>query len=163
MKIGIAVFGFCRPEALKTTLEALARNHGADELPLHVFVDAPRKESQRLLVESTEKVAREAGGFAAIEVTRAQQNQGLAGSIRKGVRQLLQTYDALIVLEDDMLTSPWFLTYMKEGLELYYDRPEVASLHGYIYPHGKTLPRSFFIRGADCWGWATWKDRFELF
>src|SRR5262249_20857247 len=27
---------------------------------------------------------------------------------------------------------------------------------GYCYPTGEPLPETFFLEGADCWGWATW-------
>jgi hypothetical protein len=27
----------------------------------------------------------------------------------------------------------------------------------------RTLPQTFFLRGADCWGWATWKRGWDLF
>ena len=39
---------------------------------------------------------------------------------------------------------------------------QVASIHGYIYPIDG-LPETFFIRGADCWGWATWKRAWNIF
>ncbi|HIP60848.1 MAG TPA: hypothetical protein EYH01_10525 [Campylobacterales bacterium] len=46
---------------------------------------------------------------------------------------------------------------------MYIDEMKVASIHGYIYPISDGLPETFFIKGADCWGWATWKDRWEIF
>ncbi len=27
----------------------------------------------------------------------------------------------------------------------------------------KNLPETFFIQGADCWGWATWKRAWDIF
>ena len=37
------------------------------------------------------------------------------------------------------------------------------SVHGYIYPIKKSLPDTFFIKGADCLGWGTWKRGWDLF
>jgi putative methyltransferase (TIGR04325 family) len=51
---------------------------------------------------------------------------------------------------------------MNEGLEIFEDDEKVISIHGYIY-NIKELPEIFFIRGADCWGWATWKRGWDLF
>jgi len=51
---------------------------------------------------------------------------------------------------------------MNDALEMYYENRKVASIHGYIYPIDK-LPNRFFIKSADCWGWATWKDRWDIF
>ena len=68
----------------------------------------------------------------------------------------------MIVLEDDLVTSTHFLQYMNDGLNIYSNDERVASIHGYVYPIDG-LPETFFMRGADCWGWATWKDRWAMF
>jgi hypothetical protein len=39
----------------------------------------------------------------------------------------------------------------------------VISIHGYVYPVRDKLPETFFLRGSDCWGWATWKRGWDLF
>ena len=52
---------------------------------------------------------------------------------------------------------------MNEALELYENTLEVISIHGYMYPVKETLPESFFIKTADCWGWGTWKRGWDLF
>jgi hypothetical protein len=69
----------------------------------------------------------------------------------------------VIVLEDDLMTSPYFLKFMNEGLEFYKDNEQVISIHGYIYPIKAKLPETYFIRGADCLGWATWRRGWDLF
>ena len=35
----------------------------------------------------------------------------------------------------------------------------VASIHGYCYPikFKKNNEETFFLKGADCWGWGTWR------
>ena len=67
------------------------------------------------------------------------------------------------MLEDDLLTSPYFLDFMNEGLSIYEEDEKVISIHGYVYPISEKLPETFFLRGADCWGWATWKRGWDLF
>ena len=62
-----------------------------------------------------------------------------------------------------MVTSPYFLRYMNEALEYYACAEEVASIHGYVYPVPERLPETFFLRGADCWGWATWRRAWPTF
>jgi hypothetical protein len=32
-----------------------------------------------------------------------------------------------------------------------------------VYPIKQKLPDTFFLRGADCWGWATWKKGWKYF
>jgi hypothetical protein len=79
------------------------------------------------------------------------------------VTSVCNEYGRAIVLEDDLVTSRWFLTYMNSALDLYADDPRVASIHGYCYPVTQTLPETFFLRGADCWGWATWSRAWRTF
>jgi hypothetical protein len=52
---------------------------------------------------------------------------------------------------------------MNDALEFYKDENKVISIHGYIYPIKSELPETFFIKGADCWGWATWKRGWDIF
>ena len=72
---------------------------------------------------------------------------------------------SVIVLEDDLITSTYFLKYMNTGLSLYENETNVASIHSYFYPVNRIdqLPNYFFLKGADCWGWGTWRDRWDLF
>ena len=62
-----------------------------------------------------------------------------------------------------MIVSPHFLSYMNDGLQKYQHEDKVISIHGYVYPTKKDLPQTFFLRGADCWGWATWRRGWDLF
>jgi len=160
----IAVFAFNRPEHLYRTLSALAANDLAAESDLAIFCDGPRNDAEKLRTEAVRKTARAASGFKSLAVIEQDVNQGLAPSIISGVTRMVEQYGAVIVLEDDLVTSPYFLRYMNDGLELYADNPKVASIHGWCFPHDvKDAPETFFLRGADCWSWATWKRAWALF
>lgn len=74
----------------------------------------------------------------------------------------MNEYGKIIVVEDDILTSPYFLNYMNDALDMYERDEDVACISAYTYPI-KTDKQSFFIKGADCWGWATWKRGWECF
>jgi hypothetical protein len=75
----------------------------------------------------------------------------------------MNKHKKIIVLEDDLLTSPFFLKYMNAALDLYEEETEVISIHGYLYPLQGMVPNTFFIKGADCWGWGTWQRGWNLF
>src|SRR3546814_16835656 len=70
---------------------------------------------------------------------------------------MLEQHEAVIVIEDDLLLSPYFLKYMNDALYHYRDDQRVASIHGYSLPPDRPLPETYFLKGADCWGWATWR------
>jgi hypothetical protein len=128
-----------------------------------VFADGACCTDDESMVTAARCVAYAAKGFKSVRVVEREKNYGLADNIIGGVTQLCNEYGKVIVVEDDLITSPYFLRYMNEALQIYENTLEVISIHGYIYPMREKLPESFFIRGADCWGWATWQRGWSLF
>ena len=153
----IVVFAYRRPDHLRSCLESLLATPEASASPLVIFCDGPRGDFELDAVERTRNVARSVTGFASIQVIEAEHNQGLAESVIGGVSRVLQEYESVVVVEDDLLVSEDFLAYMNEGLMLYRDDDRVVSIHGFLPTVDTQLPQSFFLRGADCWGWATWR------
>jgi len=163
-KAPIAVFAYKRPEHLKRVLYALAANPGALESDLYVFSDAPKVVGDFEAVEAVRKVVNEVVGFKSVTKIFREKNLGLAGSITTGVSSLCNSHGRVIVVEDDLVVSPHFLGYMNDALLKYKNEKRVISIHGYVYPVvAKDLPETFFIRGADCWGWATWQRGWEIY
>jgi putative methyltransferase (TIGR04325 family) len=165
MPAPVCVFAFNRPDHLQRALAALSANDPAAESDVFIFCDGPRNDEEKALTDAVRKVARSASGFKSVTVKARSGNRGLAASIISGVTRIVEQYGTVIVVEDDLVTSPYFLRYMNDGLRVYAESPEVASIHGWCFPHAvEDAPETFFLRGADCWGWATWKrvwDRFE--
>jgi hypothetical protein len=159
----IALFAYRRPDHLRRCLDALRANTLAARTNLFVFSDGARNPAAAEGVAQVRSLFGDVKGFASVNVVERSGNWGLARSIIAGVTDLVQRYGRVIVVEDDLLTSPHFLQYMNDGLDLWADRGEVASIHGYFYPVPDPLPETFFLKGADCWGWATWKRAWDLF
>ncbi len=152
----ITLFVYNRPNHTRRTIEALKQNLLAENSDLIVFSDVPKSEAQAEAVSEVRKYIRTIDGFKSVTIIEREANFGLARSIIDGVTAVVNKYGRIIVLEDDMVTSPYFLTYMNEALEKYADDERVVSIHGYVYPVTQSLPEAFFLPGADCWGWATW-------
>jgi hypothetical protein len=102
-------------------------------------------------------------GFKTLTVIEQPQNLGLAASIIAGVTKLTRDFGKVIVVEDDLFVAPYFLQFMNDGLEAYADDDRVAAIQGYVFPVGRPLPETFFLRDPGCWGWATWKRGWDLF
>jgi hypothetical protein len=162
-KAPVALFVYNRIEHTKKTVHALQANFGAEETDLLVFSDAAKTSSDSAQVEEVRSFIKTIKGFKSIEIFSQSQNKGLAPSIIDGVTYMMDKFGEGIIVEDDLVTSPYFLNYMNEALSIYRDNERVISIHGYVYPTKGTLPDTFFIRGADCWGWATWKRGWEHF
>ena len=153
----IALFVYSRPDHVRQTVDALLKNTEASNSDLIVFSDAARSPDVQEDVERVRQYVREIKGFRSLTVHYRPENFGLSKSIIGGVTQILEEHERVIVIEDDMKTSPFFLRYMNEALDRYVEDDRVVSVHGYVYSVEHTLPEAFFLRGADCWGWATWR------
>jgi len=159
----IALFAHDRPTHLMRVIESLQKNTLARESELVIYSDAPKKDSSVDGVEQVRSYIADIDGFKKVSIVKRGKNLGLAKSIISGVTEILERCEQVIVLEDDLVVSPFFLDYMNEGLEKYADRQEVACIHGYVYPCHTPLPNHFFLRGADCWGWGTWRESWKIF
>jgi len=162
----IALFVYNRPQHTQKVLRALSACEEAKDSELFIFADGAKKDAskqERDKIKETRNIIRTSGGFKTKNIVVSERNKGLALSIINGVRHILNKYDKIIVLEDDLVCSPWFLTYMNMALDIYEKENRIISISGYIYPIRKKLPETFFLRGADCWGWATWKRGWDIF
>jgi len=159
----IVLFVYNRPDHTQQTLCALTANILASEAELFIYSDAPKNQEMAEGVQAVRSLIKNVQGFKSVTIIEREKNWGLANSIIDGVTNIVSKYGKVIVMEDDMVTSPYFLTYMNDSLNLYENDVRVASIHGYIYPVRKKLPDYFFLKGADCWGWATWKRGWDIF
>ncbi len=159
----IALFVYNRPEHTKRTIEALKKNDLANKSDLFVFSDAPKSFKDKQKVNEVRAYLKKIKGFRKVKIIQRKQNFGLANSIIKGVTSIINKYGKIIVLEDDLITSPYFLRYMNSALDLYKNEPKVGAISAYFYNVKKELSETFFLYYFNCWGWATWKDRWNLF
>jgi hypothetical protein len=159
----IALFAYSRPLHTRRTVEALLGNAGSAQSDLIVFSDAARSPDKQQAVAQVRDYVSGIRGFRSLTVVERGSNYGLARSIVEGVTSVLQRHDTVIVVEDDILTAPGFLRYMNDALVRYAADDRVISVHGYMYPVRTRLPAAFFLPGADCWGWGTWRRGWSLF
>ena len=162
-KAPVVLFVYNRPWHTRQTVEALQKNELAKESDLFIFSDAPKTPEIAPAVQEVREYIKSIRGFKSVSIVERKENLGLANSIIDGVTMICGECGRVIVLEDDLVTAPYFLRYMNDALDLYEHEENVISVHGYIYPVMEDLPETFFLRGADCWGWATWLRGWELF
>lgn len=159
----IALFVYARPDHTRRTIEALRRNALAEASDLIIFSDAPRRAEMAAAVDAVRTYVRALDGFKSVRIVERERNMGLAASIVSGVSSVCEAHGRVIILEDDLVTSPFFLSYMNDALDFYADAPRVAAISGFHPPFQKQLPETFFQRDAECWGWATWKRAWAKF
>ncbi len=160
----VALFVYKRLWHTQQTVESLLKNRLAVQTELTIFSDGPKDASAQKDVQEVRDWIESLSGFKKITIIKQDRNLGLAQSIINGVTELVNKYGKVIVVEDDLVVSQNFLEFMNDGLNVYQEDEKVASIHGYTFPIKQTLPTTYFLKGADCWGWATWKrawDKFE--
>lgn len=160
----IVLFVYNRPWHAMKTVEALKKNALSEISDLIVFSDAPKNHQAVIEVQWVRDYLRKITGFKSVRIIERQENFGLAKSIIVGVTDVVKQYGKIIVLEDDIVTSPAFLGFMNRALDIYTDKSDVWHVSGWSYPIATDgLNDVFFWRGMNCWGWATWADRWAHF
>ena len=159
----ILLFTYNRLEHTKRTIEHLVKNDLAKYSFLYIYSDGPKNSFEHDIIEELRNYLKSVVGFKKVNIICRYENYGLAKNIISGVTEVCNEYGKVIVLEDDIITSSYFLNFMNDGIDKYHTMPNVSSIHGFVYPTNINLPETFFIKGADCWGWATWSSAWSCF
>lgn len=159
----IALFVYNRPMHVRRTLEALLQNPQAAESDLVIFSDAPKNPEAVDAVRRVREYISTTTGFRSVKIVERDKNWGLAKSIIDGVSSVVKEHGRVIVLEDDLVTSPHFLGFMNEALEFYAHEDRVMHISGATYPIGRMEEETYFLRVPLCWGWATWSRAWRHF
>lgn len=166
-KAPIVLFVYNRADVTEQTLEALSNNELASDSTLYIYCDGPKQQESFKDIEkivATRRVANSKQWCKKVIIKEAAVNIGLANSIINGVSSVLKKHDRVIVLEDDLVTSKGFLTYMNMALEKYYINEEVMQVSGYNFPlKRKAKNESFFLPLTTSWGWGTWSRAWKKF
>jgi hypothetical protein len=163
----IALFVYNRPFHTSETLKALKENLHASESELFVFSDGAKSPKDIPSVEQVRKIINGISGFKNITIIEQDKNLGLANSIIKGVTKLCNEYGRVIALEDDLITSSYFLKYMNDGLNFYESFNNVFTISGFSHNSrlmkiSKDYPYDvYFTFRNSSYGWGTWRDRWE--
>lgn len=162
----IVLFVYNRPEHTRKTLESISNNILARSSKLIVYADGPKAHASELDIENIKQVrqiVKNKRWCKELELHESLVNKGLACSIVSGVTRVVNQYGKVIVLEDDVVISKYFLEFMNQGLLKYAKEDAIIGIHAYVYPVEEKLPETFFLKDPGCWGWATWKRSWKLF
>lgn len=154
----IVLFVYNRPWHTEQTVTALLKNELADASDLIIYSDAPKNEAATPKVEEVRSFIKGIRGFKSVSIIERERNWGLADNIIDGVTAVVNKHGRVIVLEDDIVTSPYFLRFMNDALDFYENEENVWHVSGYMFPIDTTdLNDTFFTKGMFCWGWGTWE------
>ncbi len=158
----IALFTYNRADHTQRAVESLLMNEEAKHSDLIIFSDGPRGPEKAQGVEENRHYISTVTGFRNIEIIEREENWGLSKNLISGITEITERYGRVIVVEDDLILSPYFLKYMNDSLEKYKDDDRVASICAFLNPVGTDVPETFFLRYFACWGWATWRRAWDI-
>lgn len=166
----IVLFVYNRPWHTSQTLYALMQNHLAEQSTLYIYCDGAKQDASEASlqdIQAVHDIVRDKQWCNEVIIVEAEENKGLAASIRNGVTEVINKHGRVIVMEDDLITSPAFLSYMNKALSYYENRKSVFSISGYNLPSNiMQIPPDYnydvyvSLRNGS-WGWASWQDRWS--
>jgi FkbM family methyltransferase len=164
----VILFTYNRPDLVKRTLASLRKNQLADQTDLYIFSDGPKVGTDLMeIAKITEvrKIIRDEQWCKSVTIIEQPINKGLATSVIEGVTDIVGRYGKVIVVEDDVLLSPYFLKFMNNALKLYEKNERILSIGSWNYFCDPSLVREdhFFFRYPDSIAWATYARAWDLF
>ncbi|MEG2151126.1 MAG: glycosyltransferase [Bacteroidaceae bacterium] len=159
----IILFTYNRPEHTRRIITSLLQNSEAAKSELFIYSDAPKDASIQEAVEQVRTYIHSIKGFAQVNIVERKENWGLARNVIDGVTTIVNRFERVIVLEDDLVVAPYFLKFMNDALEMYKDEPRVGHIQACDFTQDNTLPDTFLIKWTGSWGWATWNRAWKLF
>ncbi|MCA9409543.1 MAG: glycosyltransferase family 2 protein [Candidatus Omnitrophica bacterium] len=163
VKTPILLFAFKRPDHTLQVLQSLSKNKESQESDLFVFIDGPRSDEDIPGIEAVKKVVQSRKWCKTVNLQINSRNNGVPAQIIGNVTKFCKERGRVIVLEDDIVLSPFFLNYMNKALDAYANDDRVMEVSGYMYPIREVTVESGFIRGSCGWGWGTWRRAWEFF
>ena len=175
----IALFTYNRADHTRQAVESLLKNEETKYSDLFIFSDGAKNEKAVEGVKKNREYIRSfkndndtltlryadatiTSSFRSVTIIEREKNWGLANSLIAGITEIVKKYGRVIVVEDDLILSPYFLKFMNESLEKYKDEEKVSSIAAFLNPVEGDVPETFFLRYFACWGWATWKRGWDI-
>tara|TARA_B100000768_G_scaffold172192_1_gene180208 strand:+ start:56 stop:961 length:906 start_codon:yes stop_codon:yes gene_type:complete len=164
----IVLFVYNRPNHTKRTIEYLRNNNLANLSELFIFSDSAKNTTDKNKVNEVRSIIKNISGFKKVEIVKRKKNYGLSKNIICGINKIFKTYKSAIILEDDIETSKYFLIFMNKALLKYEKNKNIWHISGWNYPIEQKVKKKikdeiFFWKIMNCWGWATWRNRWKYY
>ena len=160
----IVLFVYNRPELTLQTLRALKEAEHSQESTLYIFSDGPKEKNDPAALQkinAVREIIRQEQWCKEVIIRESEQNKGLADSVISGVTAVVSKHERVIVLEDDIIVSRGFLTYMNQALDLYAHEDHVAGVSGFCFYSQENFPSTFLLPIGSSWGWGTWNRQWS--
>ena len=155
----VLLIAWRRPHTLRQVIDAIR-----PLAPTRIFVacDGPNPErpGEAEKVAATRAVIdREIDWACKVERLYSNVNQGCRTGPIRAISWFFEQVEEGIILEDDCVPHPDFLSHCSDLLERYRQDTRVWSISGNNHQNGQWRGDGsyYFSRYTHCWGWATWR------
>lgn len=166
MTIPVALFVYNRLDNTRKTLESLAANTLARETDVFVFSDGGKDEKSWGGVNRLRQYLYDfESPFKSFTIIERSENYYIERNVTEGVAEIFEKFDRIIVLEDDIVSSPYLLEYFNEALDMYEDDETVLHVAGFSridYLDACVGSETYFTPHMEGYGcWAVWRNKWE--
>ena len=168
MNLALVITAYNREDSLKRLLESVGKANYAKESRVDLIISIDYSGSDNCYYEAKK--------FEWLYGEKRILNHGQNLGLKKHIiscGDLVQHYDGIIMLEDDIYVSPEFYNFSKEALEFYKNEKKVSQVSLYSMHYNETArlhfePMSdasdvFFMQLASSWGQVWLKEWWEGF
>lgn len=160
----VLIVTYDRLEHLRKTVVSLRGNAQAEKTDLFIASDFQRSESEASKVTAVRDYLEQIDGFRSLTVFAREKNYGVVENCNLALQTILKKFDRFIVMNDDLVTAPGFLTFINDAFDRFGANERVFSITGYCPPI--EIPSSyqhdgFFLPRMSAWGCGITKDRYE--
>lgn len=157
----IAIFCYKRAGKLKTSIEALLKNPECSSMEIIFFADGHKGEHDLPGVLETREYINSITGFKQIHKHFRERNVSTGPNFFAGITHLFSNYDQFIVVEDDIVVTPNYISYMLQALAFYKEQKQVFCVTGFCFPLniGSYPYDTIMYNRFNSYSWASWSDR----
>ncbi len=148
---------------IKKSINSIKKNKLSKKTKINIFLDGPKNKSDVKKIIQIRKYLKKIRGFKSKKIFLRKKNFGTKKNIINAINFIFKKYDRAIIIEDDLIVSKYFLTFMNQCLKVYENEKKIFHINGWSYPFmKKSLDDINFLGSMNCWGWATWKNRWSF-
>ena len=158
----IILITYNRHDHLIRSLRSLKKNKLSKKSKIIIYSDGPKNSEDKKKILKIRKFIKRVKGFKSKKIIQRKTNYGTKKNITNAINESFKKYDKIIVIEDDLIISKYFLSFMNYCLNKYKSKKNIWHINGWSYPFMKFSKNDInFMNSMNCWGWATWKDRWK--
>ena len=160
----VAIFCYNRPNHLKKTLESIKKNAEVVHTKAYFFIDGARNDQDKIKINKTKEVINSSNIFKEKIIISRDKNFGMQKNVISGITDVLLENEAVIVVEDDLKFSKYYLNFMNKALNFYKPYQNVWQINAWSYPSYISFGKKTKISNQmSSWGMGLYKDKWEFF